>query len=599
MAEHQTSEIHGKRVERVGAIVVHGIGEQKRFEFLEGETRKIVDAIIGQYGADERRREVTPTLTTGTGDAFLGAHSSWASGAEAPLHTIVELDDGRIVDIAFHEVWWADINETLTLGKQIRFWWWGLSLPGTATNHKPFLTGAQRTRLPKNSGWLPWHNRFRMAFVSMLFGFSAFSIALINVILKRLNFSPLLSSDILVNYLSGVKLYSQDKRAGGSPMDGPDEPPRAAIRRRMIRVMIDVAREGYDRWYILAHSLGTIVAWNGLMEIQQALPNYLDRKCWAAMSGSPLRSTLQNPFPVDAMMPSRPLWLNDNEIISRDALFERFRGILTYGSPLERFCALWSTMVPINVDEDPFRASDAWRTEWVNVYDPTDPVGTWIYDYDPIPPKHPRHGHTTLTPQNFPCRASPILLYSHIQYLRTPKPGAPNAQGYLVNQIARWLVTGDSLTEQIENAVKEDDSAFWMPRRDDKDETRKLVFGRLVWRWTQDAIVAVLLALLTVFSLNKVIYPAVTSIADWLHASWLTSAIDRVLKALSFSNSYWGNILIEIIVLVIGTALVVALASWIQYSSSTKDHEELAETYRRRMRKGSERNREAKGSNRA
>ena len=63
-------------------------------------------------------------------------------------------------------------------------------------------------------------------------------------------------------------------------MDGPDEPPRAAIRRRMIRVMIDVAKADYDRWYILAHSLGTVVAWNGLMEIQQALPNYLDRKCW-------------------------------------------------------------------------------------------------------------------------------------------------------------------------------------------------------------------------------------------------------------------------------------------------------------------------------
>jgi hypothetical protein len=83
-----------------------------------------------------------------------------------------------------------------------------------------------------------------------------------------------------VNYLSGVKLYSQDMRAGGSPMDGPDEPPRAAIRRRMVRTMVDVAAAGYDRWYILAHSLGSIVAWNGVMETERALPNYLDRERW-------------------------------------------------------------------------------------------------------------------------------------------------------------------------------------------------------------------------------------------------------------------------------------------------------------------------------
>lgn len=580
MVEHQAAEIERKHVERVGAIIVHGIGEQKRFEFLEGETRKIVDAIVGQYGVKGRRRYVTPTLATGSGDAFLGAHSSWAAGAEAPLHTMVELDD-RIIDIAFHEVWWADINETLTLGKQIRFWWWGLSLPGTATHHDQFLTGAKdRTRQPEHSGQLPLHNRLRMAFVSMLFGFSAFSIALINMILKRLDFSPFLSTDILVNYLSGVKLYSQDKRAGGSPMDGPDEPPRAAIRRRMIRVMIDVARSGYDRWHILAHSLGTIVAWNGLMEIQQALPNYLDRKCWDSLGGNPLRSTVADPFPVDAMMPNRPLWVKDNEIISRDALFEKFRGILTYGSPLERFCALWSAMVPINVDEDPFRDG----AEWVNAYDPTDPVGTWIYDYDPIRPNPPRQGYTTLTPQNFPCRASPILLYSHIQYLRAPKPDASNPQNYLVNQIARWLVTGDSLTGQIKKAVEEDHKAFWMPRKDNKDDTRKLVFSRLIWRWIQDVVVAVVLTLLTVFSLNKVIYPAVTGILNWLHATAVTKAIDGVISFFAVSTA-WGNFGIEVGLLVLATAIVVGVASWIQNTSSSRDHKELTDVYEQRSRK--------------
>lgn len=47
----------GKPVERVGVILVHGIGEQRRFEHLESETRKIVAAILKNYG--KRRSDVT------------------------------------------------------------------------------------------------------------------------------------------------------------------------------------------------------------------------------------------------------------------------------------------------------------------------------------------------------------------------------------------------------------------------------------------------------------------------------------------------------------------------------------------------------------
>jgi hypothetical protein len=498
-AQNQPEKIGGKTVERVGVIVVHGIGEQRRFEHLEAETRKVVHAIIAKYG--KPRRLVTPTLTAGECDAFLGDQASWASGAAAPLHTLVEWSD-RIVDIAFHEVWWADINESLTLGKQIRFWAWGMSLAGIATSNDPYLLGAKRrTRPPDHAGDLTLKNRIRMGFVSVLFGFSAFSVALINLFLKRLDFKPFPLTNIIVNYLSAVKLYSQDTRAGGSPMDGPDEPPRAAIRRRMIRVMVDVARADYKRWYILAHSLGTIVAWNGLMEIQQALPNYLDRECWDELKGRKLRGAITDAFGVDRMMPNRPLWVNKNEIIDRDALFEKFAGVLTYGSPLERFCALWSAMVPINCAEDPFPAG----AEWVNVYDPTDPVGTWICDYDPK--MSPRAGHTTLTPQNFPCRADPLLLVSHISYLNVPSPGAKDAKDYLVNQVAEWLVEGGSLTVKLKKA-SEKPNAFWMPRAETEPKTHQLTARRRRSRLAQAGLAALLLTWLTLLSLEYVILPS-------------------------------------------------------------------------------------------
>lgn len=500
---HQTNEpaaepkkIFGKKVEKVGVIIVHGIGEQKRFEFLEGETRKIVDAIIAKYGAEQERRKVTPVLKTGASDQFLGAQENWVSRPDAPLHLLAKLP-GQEIDIAFHEVWWADINETLTLSKQIRFWAWGLSLAGIATHNTPFLPGIVHTRPPANAGTLTWWNRIRMGYISILFGFSACSIAVINLFLKRLSFRQILSTDVIVNYLSAVKLYSQDQRAGGSPMDGPDEPPRAAIRRRMVRVMIDVAMQRYDRWYILAHSQGTIVAWNGLMETKETLPNYLDPDVWHALAGNPLRGTGAT-IDTASMMPNRPIWVDDRSFINRDVLFERFRGILTYGSPLERFCALWSAMVPINRHEDPFPLG----AEWVNVYDPTDPVGTLISDFDPSPAPAARDGHTKLTPHNFPCRSSPILLLSHICYLTTSRLSSfrlvNDRPHLLVNLVADWLLRGESLAHQISIAPRRFDT-FWMR----PGQTRARVFSRFI-QW---GIAGAALTVITLLFMHDIIYP--------------------------------------------------------------------------------------------
>ena len=41
MAQHQPEKIGDKTVEKVGVILVHGIGEQRRFEFLEGTRARL------------------------------------------------------------------------------------------------------------------------------------------------------------------------------------------------------------------------------------------------------------------------------------------------------------------------------------------------------------------------------------------------------------------------------------------------------------------------------------------------------------------------------------------------------------------------------
>jgi hypothetical protein len=51
------SRVLDKPIEKIGVILVHGIGEQRRFEHLESECRKIVNSIFARYG--RRRRDVT------------------------------------------------------------------------------------------------------------------------------------------------------------------------------------------------------------------------------------------------------------------------------------------------------------------------------------------------------------------------------------------------------------------------------------------------------------------------------------------------------------------------------------------------------------
>ncbi len=491
------AQIRGKPVEKVGVLVVHGIGEQRRFEHLESEARKVINAILAIYG--KRRCDVTVTLTSGESDSFHGNQSSWVSGADAPLHAIVDFND-KVVDVAFHEVWWADVNERLTLGKQVRFWLWGLSVSGVVRHTTSKLPGADKMVRPANADRLPLLHRFRLAHISTSFGLSAFSFALANVMLQRLNFAPLPFTRITVNYLSAVKLYSQHKRTGGGPMDGPDEPPRYAICRRMVRAIVDAATAEYDRWYILAHSLGSIVAWNGIMELEEVLPNYLDEVRWKKVQArAGLAGTSQEIIQINGTIPSRPIWLGAREIIVRKVLFEKFFGILTYGCPLERFGELWPAMVPINPDQ-PFPQ----QAEWINVYDPTDPVGTWIRSFEPPV------GRKRLTVNNFPCRASPILLLSHVRYLTVSRLSSfrliPNTPDLLVNRVAEWLVRGESLAGQLRNANRQGRS-FWMPLQAGGNRPGWQAKARTVWRSVQWGISDAVLMILALGSLHGIAYP--------------------------------------------------------------------------------------------
>jgi len=448
--------------ERVGVLFVHGIGEQKTFEHLEGETRNLIRALR----AVPCVRQVSVDIRTAGVAARLGTQETWSVQDCAPVTLVIEKEHGSRLLIDLHEVWWADLDERASFWGQLRFWLWGLSQWAERAGLRQSLHPSDK--LPK----APFqHSGFRVRAQLFLVGvvfFLSFAVLMLMRLLK-IRFFP--QPEILANYLGDVKLMVQQERESSGPLDEGDVPPRVSIRRRIIRKLLDMERQEYDRWYILAHSLGSVVAENGLVETGRCLPNYLDRKRLAAARS---RLIVKAPNTKGTMLPPRPVWLNGGEEVDRSKLFAKLRGVLTYGCPLDKFATLWPWIVPVN--------QEAVFTDcrWVNIYDETDPVSGNLDCFgNPGDRKTALSGETSLVPENVAVNASPVLLLSHIRYLAF-KLGDPSRP---VNHVAQWIVGGDTSgliaelrkTTGVENPDK--------PRR-----------SRLALRYGQWVLVQILLA---------------------------------------------------------------------------------------------------------
>jgi len=448
------------KAERVGIVLVHGVGEQRRFEHLDGETRSLIAALRTEAkhrnaasGTDNA--QITVEIAGATDSTFLAGQDTWTRGPQATVRIIAKGfasgDDATAsseIHFHVHEVWWADVNEPYSLSKQVRFWLWGLSIwryPGKEASSLPSADLVMPPNLPGNS-WLPVWTRLRLLGLGVVFALLGFSIGTISFLLKRLfDLDPPQLLQTITNYVSGVKLYNQRRRFGlglvpsdEEFLDTIGEPPRVSIRRRMIRAIAEVACNDYDRWYVLAHSLGSVAAFNGLMETSWAWPGYLDQPLWQKlvdhrppMAGPPKSGWTP---PTGNTVPQRPVW-GGTDIAYRQRIFECFRGLLTYGCPLEKFAAIWPARVPISRT----RAFGP-DTVWVNVFDPVDPISGVLKQFSGQPPACCPH------PQNVGYAASSVLLLSHIRYL-TPKKPVPD----LATSVMRWLLGGIDVPGQGTN----------------------------------------------------------------------------------------------------------------------------------------------------
>jgi hypothetical protein len=197
------------------------------------------------------------------------------------------------------------------------------------------------------------------------------------------------------------------------------------------------------RWYVLAHSQGTIPAFNGLMETAYQWLRYLDplrlqRLRDRKLAGQPLptaKPSVAASGPAPETMPRRPTWANPGEIAYRRRIFRNFRGFLTFGSPLGKFATIWPALVPVS--REPAFHRDA---KWINVFDPIDPVSGVLRTFEEENFRSEK-GSEVCCPElhNLGYRAGSLLLANHLKYFARRKEKDVD----FAVIVSRWLLTGD------------------------------------------------------------------------------------------------------------------------------------------------------------
>ncbi len=507
--------------ERIGVLLVHGIGSQKPNEHLVNEARNIVAALGEQVASITVSTE--PAVDKDVPGEFTPDYAKNIVRAE------VRLKDGSDKCFEFNEVYWAELGEPPTIVRQVKFWFWALSMWTVAGREHSILPGLKSEMyVPSGDRFKPLY-RFTLGFLGALFLLGVGTVGLYNVIADRLKLPRVPISGLLTDYIGDVMLYSQSLREANPEVSEIGQPPRVGIRARMVDALIEFSMRNYDRWYVVAHSLGTVVAHNGLMETEAALPNYLTKARWAAVKASTLFKQLNDDVPA-LMLPRRPTWLSTKDGIDRRMLFAKLEGLLTYGSAIGKFHGIWPIMVPANKDEYVFPE----KFKWINVYDWTDPVagplkgftnevrGPW--DKDANEESAPRLSlvkggkSAARISENISYKAGFVWLQSHLQYLTYPSAAYARAQAFLVLGLATWLSTGTFDREILGKLMKEQPFEWW---RRKMANAEMVVIGLLVW-------------LLTAFLLWK--SPAHDALQFLARPGWIATAFGAIASGILFNT---------------------------------------------------------------
>ena len=301
--------------QRIGILLVHGIGTQNRFEHLANVTKNFVTCAGALYGKENVTVE-QPAAREGTfrrvAAGETGAEDVWKD-VERPWLTVLIRANGSETAVDFREMWWHDLGARATLGSLFLFWLWVISLAGThgyferdrpdAPLRSPINRSTERNGVAFTTRYWVfwWTNLFFLLLlpVRMLIRVVAFIPGLGRIDVFRTVFA----------YMSSVQMYQKRERKHGAALTDFGQSRRTSIQRRFANYLVDMAIEKYDRWYIVGHSLGSVIAFKGLMSPGNALARYMSINRWGSRDLQEFISTSDSDvgYPDE---PRCPHWLD-------------------------------------------------------------------------------------------------------------------------------------------------------------------------------------------------------------------------------------------------------------------------------------------------
>lgn len=549
--ENKNNEIN------IGILVVHGIGDQKQFDCLKGIANDIVDYF--QSEIDKGYVEVSVDINRATVGTFKSLHPAWQDGKRPPINVRIKpTGHNKAYNLELREVWWADLDRhSQNFGKFMKFWFWGLSLwlippwknyptLNDPENHLEDFSWHQ------NNSWEKNISRFIARIEYFLIGLFLLIAHPILYVFKTVGhfFDCNVPLTIVADYVGKIRLYQDSFKAGKDLIEDRENYPRFSIQRRMINALVRMAISDYDRWYVWSHSLGSVVAYNAFSMPEATLSHYVAEYMWSEIndwigdreqspgrerkkifSGGNENDRNRRPRPL------RPVW--QKETISREYLFKKCEGLLTYGSPFWRIADLWSDLLKRNKIAD-FSPD----FKWYNIIDPSDPVATTIeklFSQQAEQADEKKYLH----PKDLFYRTPNPFLFAHLSYF-SPRKSSP-----LIGQLWRWMSEARNITEEnnLYNSwyIK---LFIRFPGVQDEREAylRYHQMWRFIWWFLLITLFSFAITFITIF-FAKLLASSTSLLAD-INNDWRTTLCSLVLQSF---QSLWICILIGgVLVIIIG-----------------------------------------------
>ncbi len=379
---------------RVGLILVHGVGNQERYDLLKEassafyETLKTIEpdeAAKPEFIVDKGELYRKATHSREAGDPVTRLQADQADRLFRPV-TIRY----RQSEISFYEVYWADLDFRYSFYEKIKYNLWLLTIIWNPFFNK--MTG--RYRRPRMPWWKVLGLQVWIFGLGALYHLAEGIFLLLPFVSRsRLDESSRRWVQTIYEYAGDVKLYVSPR------IIFHDQTKKDVIQARFDEVLVKALLET-DEVHVVGASLGSVIAFDGLSR----------HRVHPSKMSNDLLSYLQRNHAGQADVDPG----------------EKVQTFVTLGSPLDKFYFLWPSRrgdgvqgsFSIRGDADPQTGLTAWEAEmnprdaqspagsfkWLNFKDLVDPLGGRLNSYDelefPRPENHrfafrywPSRGH--------------------------------------------------------------------------------------------------------------------------------------------------------------------------------------------------------------